>query len=53
MTDHDKAIIRVLQKQLDRTDKHRATGREREETIKLIQQIKDNDNTRTIQARPT
>jgi hypothetical protein len=40
MTDHDKAIIRVLQKQLDRTDKHRATGQQRIADQQLIDEIK-------------
>jgi hypothetical protein len=37
MTDHDKAIIRVLQKQLDRTDKHRVTGQQRIADQQLIE----------------
>jgi hypothetical protein len=40
MTEHDKAIIRVLQKQLDRTDKHRATGQQRIADQQLIDNIK-------------
>jgi hypothetical protein len=53
MTDHDKAIIRVLQKQLDRTDRHRATGQQRIADQQLIEKIKAkyNDNTTEIQTR--
>jgi hypothetical protein len=54
MTDHDKAIIRVLQKQLDRTDRHRVTGQQRITDQQLIDNIKSkyNDNNTEIQARP-
>jgi hypothetical protein len=53
MTDHDKAIIRVLQKQLDRTDRHRVTGQQRITDQQLIDNIKSkyNDDTGTIQDR--
>jgi hypothetical protein len=58
MTDHDKAIIRVLQKQLDRTDRHRATGQQRIADQQLINEIKnkynggDNDSAGNIQNAP-
>ena len=58
MTEHDKAIIRVLQKQLDRTDNHRVTGQQRITDQQLIDMIKskynekDNDSAPTIQSAP-
>jgi hypothetical protein len=58
MTEHDKAIIRVLQKQLDRTDRHRATGQQRITDQQLIDKIKskynekNNDSAGNIQSAP-
>jgi len=59
MTEHDKAIIRILQKQLDRTDKHRVTGQQRITDQQLIDKIKskynekDNDSAGMLQSALT
>jgi hypothetical protein len=56
MTEHKERLIRVLEKQLTRTDSKRATGIHRKEIIKRIQEIKDNekdnDSAGNIQSAP-
>ena len=52
LTEHDKLILRVLKKSVERTDRHRAKGADRIKTLKLIKELEekqDDDNTATIQ----
>lgn len=51
MNEHTTIVLRVLQKQLDRTDKHRARGRNREEIEQLITEIKDKHNGKSHEIR--
>jgi hypothetical protein len=40
MSEHKERVIRVLEKQLTRTDSKRATGAERENIAKIIAKLK-------------